>query len=189
MDRVLSADFQVLAFIQQHFHNPLTDFLFPLVTYLGELGACWIFLALVLLFIKKYRRAGAVMLIAMALGALLGEGIIKNIVCRPRPFQYFDAACPLLIDPPSGYSFPSGHSCASFAAATALFLQHRRAGSLALVLAALIAFSRVFLFVHFPTDILAGALLGILLAVAVTLACKRWFMPPLPTDTSGRGSD
>lgn len=189
MDPILSLDFQVLGFVERHFHNPVTDTLFPLVTYMGELGACWIFLALVLLFMKKYRRAGALMLIAMALGALLGEGLIKNLVCRPRPFQYLDTVYPLLIAPPSGYSFPSGHSCASFAAATALFLQHKKAGALAFALAALIAFSRVFLFVHFPTDILAGALLGVLLAATVTFLYNRFFLPRWPAGQPGRGSE
>lgn len=166
-------DLPVIEFIQQHLHNPVTDAAFPLVTYLGELGACWVFLGLVLLFIKKYRRAGVLMLASMALGVLLGEGLLKNLVCRPRPFQCLDPSYPLLISPPSGYSFPSGHSCASFAAATALFLQHKREGALAYLLAALIAFSRVFLFVHFPSDVLAGALLGILLAIAVAAVSDR----------------
>lgn len=181
MDFLLPFDSPIMNFIQQYLHNPVTDAMFPFITYLGELGACWIFLALVLLFIKKYRRAGALMLAAMLLGTLLGEGLLKHLLCRPRPFQYMglDPAF-LLIDPPSGFSFPSGHSCASFAAATALFLQHKKPGLLAFLLAVLIAFSRVFLFVHFPSDVLAGALLGVLCAAAVTAAYTFWIDPKLP---------
>lgn len=180
MDFLLPFDGPVMAFIQQRFHNPVTDAVFPLITYLGELGACWIFLSLVLLFMKKYRRAGVLMLAAMLLGALLGEGLLKHLLCRPRPFQYYGMACPLLIDPPSGFSFPSGHSCASFAAATALFLRHKREGALAYLLAGMIAFSRVFLFVHFPSDILAGALLGVLCALLVNAIAKSRVEPRLP---------
>lgn len=179
MDFLLPFDGPVTAFIQQYFHNPVTDALFPFVTYLGELGACWIFLSLVLLFMKKYRRAGVLMLAAMLVGTLLGEGLLKHLLCRPRPFQYYDMAYPLLIDPPSGYSFPSGHSCASFAAATALFLRHKREGLLAYLLAGMIAFSRVFLFVHFPSDVLAGALLGVLCALLVNAVAKRQVEPRL----------
>ncbi len=92
---------------------------------------------------------------------------------RPRPFQLISRDIRLLIPPPSGWSFPSGHSCASFAAATAVFLRDRRFGAAALVLAALIAFSRVFLFVHYPTDVLAGAALGAVCAVGAAAVCSR----------------
>ena len=180
MDFLLPFDTPILCFIQDSCHNPVTDAVFPFLTYLGECGACWLFLSLIFLFMKKYRRAGVLMLAAMLLGVVLGEGILKNVICRPRPFQHFGLALEaLLIDPPSGWSFPSGHSCASFAAATALFLQHRKEGMLAYVLAFLIAFSRVFLLVHFPSDVLAGALLGVLLALISTAAYNRWVEPRL----------
>lgn len=189
MDFFLPFDTPVMSFIQHHFHNPVTDSLFPFLTYLGELGACWIFIGLVLLFIKKYRRAGILMLVAMMLGALLGEGILKNLVCRPRPFQYVSMDLHLLIPPPSGYSFPSGHTCASFAAATALFLQHRKEGALAYILAVLIGFSRIFLFVHYPSDVLAGAVLGTLLAMGVTAAYEKWLLPRLSGPEGHRGKN
>lgn len=180
MEFFLPFDVPILSFVQQHLHNPFTDFFFPLATYLGELGACWVFISLVLLFMKKYRRAGILMLAAMLLGTLLGEVLLKNIICRPRPFTYASLLPPgasLLISPPSGYSFPSGHTCASFAAATALFTQHKKEGLLAYGLALLIAFSRVFLLVHFPSDVMAGALLGVSLGALVPWACKKWLPP------------
>ncbi len=179
MEFFLPFDAPVLTFIQQHLHNPVTDAAFPFITYLCELGACWIFIGLVLLFMKKYRRAGALMLASLLLATLLGEGLLKNIVCRPRPFTYLSSGFPLLISPPSGYSFPSGHSCASFAAATALFLQHKKQGLLAYVFAALIAFSRLFLLVHFPSDVLAGSLLGVAVGVGVTLLYEKLLLPRL----------
>ena len=113
------------------------------------------------------------------MGLLLGEIALKNIICRPRPFQDMPGI-PLLIPPPSGYSFPSGHSCASFAAATIIFLKDRRPGAAALALAALIAFSRVFLFVHYPTDVLAGSLLGVLCALAAAYGYRRLFQKKAP---------
>lgn len=180
MEFFLPFDAPVLDFVQRYLHNPVTDAVFPLVTYLGELGACWLFTALVLLFMKKYRRAGLLMLAAILAATLLGEGLLKHIIRRPRPFQYFgpDPGF-LLIAPPGGYSFPSGHTCASFAAATALFGQHKRQGAPAYILAALIGFSRVFLWVHFPSDVLAGAILGTLAGVGVTLLYELALLPRL----------
>lgn len=165
-------DQALMDYIQSHCHNAVTDAIFPAVTYLGESGVFWILTALLLVLLGRrsgWRNTGWTMLFAMLLGLLIGEAAIKNIVCRPRPFQCSPSDMPLLIPPPGGWSFPSGHSCASFAAATAVFLRDRRWGAAALLLAALIAFSRVFLFVHFPTDVLAGAALGVLCAIGVSL--------------------
>lgn len=168
-------DQTIMEFIQAHCHNALTDRLFPLVTYLGESGVFWIALALLfLLFGKKsgWRSTGLLMLCSMLAGLILGEACLKNIICRPRPFMDFPDYTSLLIPPPSGFSFPSGHSCASFAAAGSVFRRDRRWGAAALALAGLIAFSRVFLFVHYPTDVLAGAALGALCAAGVS-----WIYP------------
>lgn len=169
-------DQTVLRFIQAHCHNTVTDAIFPAVTYLGEGGLFWILLSLLLILLGKkrnWRATGIVMLSAMLLGLLIGEVTLKNIVCRPRPFMEYTPGPELLIPPPDGYSFPSGHSCASFAAATAIFLRDKRFGAAAFVLAGLIAFSRVFLFVHYPTDVLAGALLGVVCAIVVHIVYGR----------------
>lgn len=169
-------DQAVMGFIQAHCHNPFTDGLFPAVTYLGEMGVVWIVLGLLLMILGKksgWRPIGALIILAMLAGLLIGEAALKNVVCRARPFQDFPAYTQLLIAPPSGYSFPSGHSCSSFAAAAVLFCRNRRWGSAALVLAALIAFSRVFLFVHYPTDVLAGAALGLLCGLGTVWLYRR----------------
>ncbi|NBJ89212.1 phosphatase PAP2 family protein [Acutalibacter sp. 1XD8-36] len=170
-------DSAVMTFVQSGFHNPITDAVFPAVTYLGESGIFWILLSLLIIALGRkngWRTTGCLMLAAMLLGLLLGEIALKNIICRPRPFQEMPEIS-LLIPPPSGYSFPSGHSCASFAAATIIFLKDKRPGAAALALAALIAFSRVFLFVHYPTDVLAGSLLGVLCALAAAYGHRRLF--------------
>lgn len=165
-------DQTVMTFIQTHCHTAVTDAVFPLITYLGEGGAVWILLALgLILFGRKsgWRSVGWTMAFALLAGLLVGELALKNIVCRPRPFQLISSEVRLLIPPPSGYSFPSGHSCSSFGAAVVIFRRDKRFGAGALVLAALIAFSRVFLFVHYPTDVLAGALLGVLCGLGASL--------------------
>lgn len=146
-----------------------TAFLNPLmigVTTLGDNGLIWIVIAAILLFFKKTRKCGILMLITMAVCLVLGNLCIKNIVQRPRPFQV-DPSVFLLINKPGEYSFPSGHTMHGFAAATMIFLHNRKGGIAALILASVIAFSRMYLFVHFPTDILGGLIIGALAALVV----------------------
>lgn len=94
------------------------------------------------------------------IGALLCNVTLKPLVARLRPFEIADTMRQLLIDPPSDFSFPSGHTTSSFAAATALAAARARGGLAAMILAAVIAFSRLYLYVHYPTDVIAGALIG-----------------------------
>ena len=169
-------DNAVMSFVQNHCHNAFTDAVFPSITYLGESGIVWIALAVLLLYFGKksgWRTQGLLILFAMLAGLLICEVTIKNLVCRPRPFQLISGDIRLLIPPPSGWSFPSGHSCSSFAAATVVFFRDKRWGAAALVLAALIAFSRVFLLVHYPTDVLAGAALGVLCGTGTVLVYRK----------------
>ena len=103
----------------------------------------------------------------------LGNGAIKNLVARPRPFQVLDNMDILIIPPPSEYSFPSGHTMHGRASAVTIFLHNRKAGIAALLGAAVIAFSRMYLFVHFPTDILGGAVIGTLAALMMYALAKK----------------
>ena len=168
MDQISSFDHRVLVAINASMRLPFMAAVMPWVTKLGDGGVFWIALALVLLIPKKTRRTGAAMAVAMLLGLIIGNGLIKNLVMRTRPF---DLAHPvvsrsnLLIAPPTDYSFPSGHTLASFEAATALFKDHSVYGFFAYVLAILIAFSRLYLQVHYPSDVLGGAILGFLLGL------------------------
>ena len=123
------------------------------------------------------------MLVAMAIGFLVGEIGIKNLINRPRPFMVnVDySARPSELNPdfglniaiPSGSSFPSGHSCSSLAAATVMLIKDKRFGIPALVLALLIVFSRLYNYVHYPSDVFCGMLLGVICAVVVVLAFKK----------------
>ena len=120
-----SLDAAVMAFIQTHFHNTVTDTVFPIITSLGEAGIGWIVLSLVLLCFKKTRRTGGLVLIAMTVTLLFGELTLKNIICRLRPCNVF-TDFPMLIARPTSYSFPSGHTSSSFAAALILTLRHKK---------------------------------------------------------------
>lgn len=140
------------------------DTFFPVITKLGDGGIFWIVLAVVLLCFRKTRRAGLAMAISLVLGLLLTNLTIKPLVERIRPY-IVDPSIALLIPPESDFSFPSGHTSTSFECAFVLFAYHKKAGTAALVLAATIAFSRLYLMVHYPTDILAGVAIGAVVAV------------------------
>lgn len=147
----------------------------PLISALGSGGAIWIAFAVVMIVIKKTRKAGIQVGVALILCLVLSNLILKSLIARDRPFIQDPMAEQLgylIAGPTGGYSFPSGHSVSSFAAATAIFLWNKKFGAGAYVLAALIGFSRLYNFVHFPTDVLCGALVGILFGVIAHYAVE-----------------
>lgn len=158
-------DFGILDFIRHNMSCDLLDFLMPKITMLGELGIIWIILSLILIINKKYRKYGILMLVGMTAGVIIGNLILKNIVTRFRPCWIENI--PLLISNPSDYSFPSGHTLSSVIGAFMLTAANRKFGYFAIPLAALIAFSRLYLYVHFPTDVLASVILGTGISVAL----------------------
>jgi undecaprenyl-diphosphatase len=164
-------DFAILDFIQAHMRSPFLDGLMTFVTTLGNIGIIWIIIGVVLLFIKKYRPWGVTLLLALAVGAILGNSIIKPLVARPRPCHLVSTV-ELLIKTPTSYSFPSGHTCSSFIGAITLTWANRKFGYFAIPLAILIAFSRMYLYVHFPTDILGGIALACIVAIPACLFLK-----------------
>ncbi len=163
-------EFQILYFLQE-LHTPLLDGLMTAVTFLGNAGWVWIVLGCLLAAYPRTRITGICVLASLALGFLVGNVCLKNLAARARPC-WLDTSVPLLAASPKDYSFPSGHSLIGFAGAVSIWRMHPRMGSWFLALAGLIAFSRLYLFVHFPTDVLAGAAIGTALAFLVTDLAK-----------------
>ncbi|MDD3402547.1 MAG: phosphatase PAP2 family protein [Hespellia sp.] len=184
MSWLLELDGNILLWIQEYMRN---DFLTPIwkaITSLGNKGWFWIVLSLVLCIPKKTRVAGITGLLALIIGVLITNVCLKNVVARIRPYEAVDGL-QRLIRRQKDFSFPSGHSCASFAAAAAYYrtlpgalagngkedrkhcekadryeMRGKICGIAALALAALIAFSRLYVGVHYPSDVLAGILIG-----------------------------
>ena len=174
-------DFSVLYAIQDALRCGFFDFLMPKITWLGNGGLIWILAAAVLLCIRKRRRYGVLLLIGLALGLLIGNIILKNAAARPRPC-WLDPTVQLLIRAPRDYSFPSGHTMASVIGATVLTGADRRFAPVAIPLAALIAFSRLYLFVHFPSDVLAAVLIGLAIGGLVLFAHRQWLRRRRPAE-------
>lgn len=166
-------DFSVLNWIAEHIQHPLLDNVMIFFTTLGELGWIWIVLGSAAV-LPEIPPAGAAILLSLLLSLIFCNSILKLLVARPRPF--IQQAVQLIIDAPGEFSFPSGHASASFAAATALFCLHRKIGTAALILAGLISFSRLYLYVHFPTDVLAGALTGCILGVIAACWLSKYLL-------------
>lgn len=145
----------------QSIRTPIGDIIVPIITKLGNAGAVWIILTVILLLIPKTRKSGAVLAAALCVDIVICNGILKGLFGRIRPCDV-NTSIQLLIVRPNDFSFPSGHTAASFAAFAALwFAGERKLWKPALVLAVLIAFSRLYLYVHYPTDILGGIIVGI----------------------------
>lgn len=163
-------EFQFLYWLQGQ-RTEWLDWLMPKITALGNTGVFWILLGILLAVIARTRKIGVCMLVSIAIGALIGNVILKNLIARERPC-WIDRQILLLIENPKDYSFPSGHTLVSFEGAVSIFMKNRSWGVAALFLAVLIACSRLYLFVHFPTDVLCGAVLGTVIAVLVGLGMR-----------------
>ncbi|MCM1345181.1 MAG: phosphatase PAP2 family protein [Muribaculaceae bacterium] len=160
----------------QGLRDPAGDVFWPMVTRLGNGGHVWILLAVTLLVIPKTRKSGAVLAVALCVELLLCNVILKPMIARTRPFDV-NTTVKLLIPGPGGFSFPSGHTAASFTAVAALFFAgEKKLWKPALILAALIAFSRLYLYVHYPTDILGGMAVGVIagyMGCVIARFCKK----------------
>ncbi len=166
-------EIQILNWIQT-LRTPFLDNIVPLITKLGDAGIFWIILTLVLLLIPKTRKSGILLAIALVCNAILCNLILKILVARTRPFD-INTAVELLIEAPKDYSFPSGHTSASFASVTALYLAgEKKLWKITLVLAVLIALTRLYLYVHYPTDVLGGIVVGCLSGYVGWIIVKKW---------------
>ena len=154
----------------QKIRNPLLDKVMGFLSLIGDAGLFWIVLALLFVcFSKKYKSMGWQMIWAMLLTFIVGNLILKNVFERPRPF----GTDLFLINGaiPKDSSFPSGHTMNGFSAAVVILCNHRKIGIPAILFAGAIAFSRLYNYCHFPTDVLAGILIGTVIA----LFCTWWY--------------
>ena len=179
-------DLPILNWIQQNMQSTFLDFIMPFITILGDAGIFWIACAVILMFIPKYRKAGFSMGLALIFGVVVCNMILKPLVGRIRPYNYnldvlklqwqdFLVHGKLLVETPHDFSFPSGHTIASFEASVALYKNDKRLGIPALILAVLIAFSRMYLYVHYPTDVIASVILGTIFALIANLIVHSIF--------------
>lgn len=165
-------EIEILFFIQHNMHNTIMDNFMVFFTTLGNKGFIYIVISLLLIINKKYRKIGYMVFVALILVTIFGEGILKPIFQRPRPFISYPFVN-LLIDIPPSYSFPSGHAIISFAVAGILANEFKNIKILIYGLATLMAFSRLYLFVHYPTDIIIGAALGMMCSMFVIFVFKK----------------
>ena len=173
MNQLLQMDFAILDAIRANCTSPVMDRLMIFISMLGTAGILWIVSGLILTCMKDTRKCGIMMLLSLAIQALIVNACIKPLVMRPRPYDlrpYIE----LVVRPMWDYSFPSGHTAAAFAVATAIFLYDKRWGIPAYIFAVLMAFSRLYLYVHYPSDVLAGMLIGILSGVLAWVIVRKW---------------
>ena len=164
-------EFNILYALQE-LHSPIMDKIMIFITQLGDDGLFWIGIGIVCLVMKKHRRMGLQVLMSMLFTFIIGNLILKNLFARQRPCA-IDPSIELIIPYPSEFSFPSGHTMNGVTAAMALFLNNKKIGIPALMIAALIAFSRMYHFVHFPTDILGGFCVGFTVAIIVNYVIDK----------------
>lgn len=155
-------EFAFLDYIQANFSNPIFDLI---AKFFGSaVLPIAAILAIILLIIKKTRRTGLAMLISFVLVYLIGNLILKPMIARIRPYDV-NTAVQLIVSAEHDFSFPSAHTHFAFAAATVIFMRYRKIGICCYILAVIMGLSRMYLYVHYPTDIIAGAILGIALGI------------------------
>ncbi|MGN0335754.1 MAG: phosphatase PAP2 family protein [Lachnospiraceae bacterium] len=173
IETLVTLDGSILLWIQESIRNPVLTPVMKLITSLGNAGMIWIAATLLLLISKKTRRVGCMSALALIGSLLINNMLIKVLVARPRPFVRLEELV-ILIPKPSEYSFPSGHTASSFAAGVVFFRNlPRKWGIPALILAFLIGLTRMYVGVHYPTDVLAGMITGTLLALGAERIVKK----------------
>ena len=163
MEDIVFLDREIIFWVQAHLTADWLSQVSLFLTWLGDYGGIWLLLGVLLVLRRKSRPLGLAILLSWLLAALVGSGLLKHLVMRPRPCIDYPAVKLLLPAPsPTDYSFPSGHAFTSFAAVAAVWRKLPwYLYALLVALACGIGFSRVYLFFHYPSDVLVGAALGI----------------------------
>lgn len=173
--RINIFDNYVLFTIRKYMQNKYLDRLMPIVTGMGNLGIIWIMMAVVLILDKPYRLIGNIVILTLIISTIIGEGIVKHVVRRVRPCNYKNNLS-LLIEKPISYSFPSGHTLSSFAVAEVLSMYFSQYKLILMGIAFLIALSRLYLYVHYPTDVIAGIIIGILCSKLIFIILQEGYI-------------
>lgn len=163
----MAFEFDFLNYLQT-LQNPVLTKIMYFFTLLGEGGAFFILMGVALFFFKKTRKCSIMILLSLLFGLIIGNGILKNVIQRIRPCDVNTAFSLIIKHPSDKYSFPSGHTLAAFEFAFSIFIFDKKWGIGAIVLASLVAFSRLYFYVHFPTDIIGGIVVAV---ITVYLAC------------------
>lgn len=166
-------DENILLFIQENIRNPVLTKIFVPLTVFGNAGIFLIILGIVLSLIKKTRRLGVGILTALLINFIINDLFIKNIIRRVRPFNSV-AGLNVLIKPPKSFSFPSGHTSSFFACTTVIFNSSKKYGTIFLLMSFMMGFSRMYVGVHYPSDVLAGMIIGIISGIS-TICIYRLF--------------
>lgn len=173
---ITDIELHILDLIHNYLSCSFLDYLMPKITFLGNIGLIWICIATLMLSIKKYRKTGVTLSIGLFGGVITGNLILKNIIRRERPC-WINNSIQMLVDIPQDYSFPSGHTLSSFMAASVIMHADKKLGIIAYIIASLIAFSRLYLYVHFPTDVIAGIFLGTIIGITSCKISERFIFP------------
>lgn len=163
---ITAIDFRILNLIQRKMRCRTLDFIMPKISMAGNFGIVWILSAVLFMASKNYEDVGEKIIYGLSMGVIFGNLLLKHIFSRPRPFQV-DKTKELIIKAPQDYSFPSGHTLASVISACVLINTNVLFGTIAIILCLLILFSRMYLFVHYPSDIAGGIILGIIISEIV----------------------
>ena len=163
---ITAIDFHILNLIQRKMRCRFLDCVMPKISMAGNFGIVWILSAILFLISKSYESAGEKIICGLVLGVILGNLLLKHIFSRPRPFQV-DKTKELIIRAPKDYSFPSGHTISSVISACVLIQTNILFGMTALMLCFMILFSRLYLYVHYPSDIAGGIIVGMVISKIV----------------------
>ena len=173
MEVLLGLDGNILLWIQEYIRNDFLTPFFVFITKLGDVGMIWIVLTLILMCNKKTRKTCVISAVALLLSLLFCNVLLKNLVQRVRPYEVIDTLT-ILVERQKDFSFPSGHTSASFAAGIVFFRNlPKKFGVPAVILACLISFSRLYIGVHYPTDVICSIVFGVVLAFLSEQLCRK----------------